>query len=478
LFTYVVRRLLLMVPTTFGISLVLWAVMVAAPGRPGGAARAFGETERVSDPTEDVAKGEAEFLFRRQFALDRPTLVNSWTSLDADDVLEAIRTSRAGLAEVGGRAKRLAQERLEDWGTYSVPALMSLLDRTAAAEQDAVQYWLRRNAYQRTIPSQDAEVMAENRAKARANAELATVAWPEGATEGQRAAGVARWREWYARNRSRWDWDFWDRVRIGATDTQFGTYWGNLLRFDLGTSHQYKRPVIELIGERLPVTVTLALLSIVITYLLAIPLGIFSATRPGTSIDRTVSTGLFLLYSMPSFFVGTVLLRGFTSGAWTFFPTSGFSSDGAKAWNTWDRLGDTLWHITLPLVTLSYAGLAALSRYTRSGMLDVLRADYVRTARAKGLAERDVVLYHAARNGMMPVVTLLAGFLPALVGGSVVVEYIFNLQGMGLLTIEAITNRDYNIVVGETLIVAVLTQIGILLSDLLYAALDPRISYS
>jgi len=478
LFTYVVRRLLLMVPTTVGISLILWLVMVAAPGRPGGQARAFGETEAQRDPSKDLAKGESEFLFRRQFALDRPVLVNGWTALDADEVLEKVRTARLPIQKVGVRAKRLAQETLEDWGTYAVPSLVALLDRTQGEEQDEVQYWLQRNAYQRTIPTQDPKVMEANRARAADNAALDRLAWKEGASAEERAAGVARWKAWYEERRDRWTWSAWDKLRIGVTDTQFGTYWGNLLRLDLGTSHQYKRPVADLIVERLRVTVTLAVLSILIIYALAIPLGIFSATRPGTAVDRGLSLTLFLLYSLPSFFVGTVLLRGLTSGDWAMFPTSGFESAKATEWNTWDRLGDTLWHITLPLVTMTYGGLAGLSRYARTGMLDVLRADYVRTARAKGLGERDVVLVHAARNGMMPIVTLLAGFLPALVGGSVVVEYIFNLKGMGLLTIEAINNRDYNIVVGETLIIAILTQLGILMSDLLYAAIDPRISYS
>src|SRR4029453_17290864 len=118
-----------------------------------------------------------------------------------------------------------------------------------------------------------------------------------------------------------------------------------------------------------------------------------------------------------------------------------------------------------------YGGLAQLSRYTRGGMLDVIRSDYVRTARAKGLSESSVILRHAARNGMMPVVTLLGGVLPALIGGSIVVEYIFNIKGMGVLALDAITNKDYNIVAGETLIVAVLVQVGILLSDVLSAVL-------
>lgn len=477
MFTYVVKRVLLMVPTLFGISLILWLIMVAAPGRPSGTGAGFGETESKGDPTKDIAKGEAEFLFRRQFALDRPVFWNGWTSLAKDDVVRALKTAAAPIQQVGAKAKRVATEELENWGTYAVPALVELVGETSGAEQDSVQYWLRRSGYERTIPTRDPDVMAANRRAAANNAEIARVAWPDAATPDDRAAGVARWRAWFEANRASWSWSAWDRFVTGLTDTQFGTYWGNLLRFDLGTSHQYKQPVVDLIAERLPVTLLLSILSIVIVYLLAVPLGIASAVRAGGLADRGTSLVLFLLYSLPSFFVGTVLLAAFTSGPGALFPTSGFADPGAGQWNTWARVKDTLWHITLPLVTMTYGGLAGLSRYARSGMLDVLRADYVRTARAKGLGEGPVILRHAARNGMMPIVTLLAGFLPSLVGGSVVVEYIFNLKGMGLLTIEAINNRDYNIVVGETLIVALLTQVGILLSDVLYAVMDPRISY-
>jgi peptide/nickel transport system permease protein len=476
LFTYVAKRVLLMIPTLFGISLILWVIMLAAPGRPGSDA-AFGDTELRGDPSKDLAKGEAEFLFRRQFALDRPVFWNNWTSLGEAEVHEALRTARASVQDVGVRRKREAQERLEDWGTYAVPALVGLLTKTAGEEQDAVQYWLRRSAHQRTIPTSDPEILERNRAWAADNAALGRIAWPEGASEADRVAGVARWKAWFETHRARWTWSGLERWKIRLADTQFGTYWGNLIRLDLGTSHQYKRPVVDLIFERLRVTLTLSLVSILLVYVLAIPLGIFTATHANLPSDRVVSVGLFLLYSLPSFFVGTLLLRGLTTGGVNLFPTSGFEDAQAKNWDTWTRFKDVVWHLTLPLVTSVYGGLAALSRFARSGMLDVLRADYIRTARAKGLDENAVVYRHAARNGLMPIVTLLASIFPGLVGGSLLVEYIFNLQGMGLLTIEAINNRDYNIVVGQTLIVAVLVQVGILVSDLLYAMLDPRISY-
>ncbi len=482
MFAYVLKRLLLMVPTTFGISLILWVIMVAAPGRPGPGGQEFqSDKGTAGDPAKEVAKGESQANFRRQFALDRPVFFNGWTDLSRDEVRDAVTTQRMSVADIGAGTKRKAQEKLEDWGTYAVPALVSLLEESASDPvlQDSVLSWLRRNASQRMIPTDDPVEMEKNRAAGLENAEIQTLGWPADADASTRAAVVARWRAWFEARKSRWTWSGLEAARIGFTDTQFGTYWGNLAKFDLGRSHMHKRPVVDLILERLPVTMLLSFASILLVYVLAVPLGIYGSVRAGQLSDRSISVGLFLLYSLPSFFVGTVLLRLVTIGQpFKWFPTGGFQDAAAVGWNTWDRLRDVLWHITLPLVTMTYGGLAGLSRFARTGMLDVLRADYVRTARAKGLSESNVIFRHAARNGMMPVVTLLGGLLPGLVGGSVVVEYIFNIQGIGLLTIEAINNRDYNIVVGETLFVAILTQVGILMSDLLYAVMDPRISYS
>lgn len=480
--TYLLKRVLLMIPTLFGISLVIWLIMVAAPGRPGAKAQAFGEVNATADPTKEKSKGESQRIFRRQFALDRPVFWNSWTSLDASEVGRAVETAAAPQEQVGMKAKREARERLEDWGYYAVPALVQLLRSTEGEAQTRALFWLRMSAtrlpvqpYGRSLDEatirRNAEWMAEN-------ARLATWGWGPSDPPDRRAQVVADWAGWYESNRGRWEHSLAERLRIGISDTQFGTYWGNLVRLDFGVSHVHKRPVLSLILERLPITVTLSALAILLSYVLAIPLGIHSAVRAYRPDDRVVTVFLFLLYSLPSFFVGTVLLQAFTVGdplAW--FPNSGYRAQGADRLDTWSQVRDVVWHVTLPLVVLTYGGLAALSRYARTGMLDVIRSDYIRTARAKGLSEGAVIFRHAARNGMMPVVTLLGGVLPALVGGSVFVEYIFNIQGMGLLTIEAISNRDYNVVMGEALIVAVLTLIGLLLSDVLYAVLDPRISY-
>jgi peptide/nickel transport system permease protein len=237
------------------------------------------------------------------------------------------------------------------------------------------------------------------------------------------------------------------------------------------------RPVLEMIQERVPYSLALSLVSITLAYLIALPIGIYSASRPGTLADSVTTLFLFLLYSLPSFFTGTVLLLLLSTGEHRIFPSGGFFSPDLSGATALGTLRDAGWHLVLPVATYTSGVLASLSRYARSGIVDVIRADYVRTARAKGLSEVVVVVKHAARNGMIPILTLLGGLLPALVGGSVIIESVFNIPGMGLYLYQSISNYDYNAVMGVLLISSLLTLFGIFLSDLSYALVDPRISY-
>lgn len=248
----------------------------------------------------------------------------------------------------------------------------------------------------------------------------------------------------------------------------YGRWVWNVLRGDLGSSLKDGRPVLAKVLEALPVTLTLSLLSLLITYLVAIPIGIYSAARPGTRLDRGLTTGLFVLYSLPSQWVAMILIVAFGTGL-DWLPIQGLHSEGV------DTVADTAKHLILPLICLTYASFASLSRYMRSGMLEVIRQDYIRTARAKGLSERVVVLRHAFRNSLVSVVTLLGLSLPALVGGAVIVESIFGLPGMGRLSFEAIRSKDLPVLMGTTSLAGLLTMVGLLVSDLLYATVDPRV---
>jgi peptide/nickel transport system permease protein len=260
-----------------------------------------------------------------------------------------------------------------------------------------------------------------------------------------------------------------------------------LVTLDLGNRWQDGRPIKEVIGEALPITLLLSFLSLFLAYLIAIPVGVYSAVRQYSLGDRIVTVLLFMLYSLPSFWVGIMLLVFLASGSyvnchWTgapgCFPLQGWHAfQGFEAMSLWQKIRDVTWHIVLPLATLTYASLASLSRYMRTGMLEAIRQDYIRTARAKGLSERVVILKHALRNSVIPLITLLGLQLPYLIGGSVIVENIFGVRGMGFVALEGLRMPDYPLVITIVAFEALVTMVGVLLSDILYALVDPRIGY-
>ena len=268
---------------------------------------------------------------------------------------------------------------------------------------------------------------------------------------------------------------------------QYGRLVKRLVTLDLGNRWQDGRPIAEILGEALPVTLLLSFVSLFLAYLIAIPIGVYSAVRQYSVMDQILTVILFMLYSLPSFWVGIMLLVFLASGsyvncAWTelpgCFPLQGWHAfEGFEQMSFWEKVGDVVWHTVLPITTLTYASFASLSRYMRTGMLETIRQDYIRTARAKGLSERVVILKHALRNSIISIITLLGLQLPYLIGGSVIVESIFGIRGMGLVALEALRMPDYPLVITLVAFTAIITMVGILLSDLLYALVDPRISY-
>jgi len=259
---------------------------------------------------------------------------------------------------------------------------------------------------------------------------------------------------------------------------QYALWIKRIATLDFGQSIKFNRPVWDVLKERVPISIKLALTSILLAYVISIPLGIYSASHQYSRLDRTVTLLLFILYSLPSFWVATMLIVFVGGGDFLdIFPVFGLSSVGAAGWTFWQRFWDAAWHLVLPVFCMTYGSLAVLSRYMRSAMLEVIRQDYITTARAKGLSERKVIYKHALRNSLIPIVTLLSGLLPALLGGSIIIESIFTIPGMGKLAWEAILARDYPVIMAELTIVSFLTLFGILLSDILYSVVDPRIAF-
>ena len=258
-------------------------------------------------------------------------------------------------------------------------------------------------------------------------------------------------------------------------------YWiwlKQIATLNFGRSYKDHRPVIDKIAERIPITLTLNIISIFLIYLIAIPIGVYSAVRHGTPGERASTFTLFILYSIPSFWMAMILIFLLGGGEyWNIFPVYGILSPGAENYPFYDKALNFLWHIVLPVFCLTYGSLAYLSRFQKGSLLEVLREDFVRTATAKGLPKSKVILKHALRNALIPIITILAGILPAMIGGSVIIETIFSIPGIGQLGFESVLARDYPMIMAIATISAFLTLIGILISDLVYVLIDPRISF-
>ncbi len=261
--------------------------------------------------------------------------------------------------------------------------------------------------------------------------------------------------------------------------SQYVRWLGRIRQADLGRSFKDQRLVWDKIRERMPLTITLNSLALLITYGIAIPLGILSAVKTGSIADRVSTLIIFMLYSLPSFWVGTLIIIFLCGGDFLdWFPPAGLHAlDYDPEWPLYRRLGDYLHHLAMPLLVTTYGSFAFLSRVLRSSMLEVKLQDYVRTARAKGVSERVVILRHILRNSIIPIVTNLGLLLPALIGGSVIIETIFSLPGLGYLGYQAVLARDYPVVLALFSVGSALTLVGILISDLLLVLVDPRISF-
>lgn len=267
-------------------------------------------------------------------------------------------------------------------------------------------------------------------------------------------------------------------LKWNGTQNQYHIWTANVLKLDFGNSFRDNQPVIDKIKERIPITLTLNLISTFLAYLIAIPLGIFSAVNQHSIWDRISTVAVFILYSLPNFWIGTMLIIFFSGGDFfNWFPYAGLYSNNYEYLTTFGKFKDLLHHLILPIIVYTYGSFAYLSRQMRVGMLEVIRQDFIRTARAKGLSEKTVIYKHALRNSLIPIVTILAYILPAMIGGSVIIETIFTIPGMGSLAFEAITSRDYPIVMAVFTISAFLTLIGMLIADLLYSIVDPRITF-
>ncbi|MGI9536942.1 MAG: microcin C ABC transporter permease YejB [Desulfocapsaceae bacterium] len=254
----------------------------------------------------------------------------------------------------------------------------------------------------------------------------------------------------------------------------------NYLRFDLGSSYYYQRDVVDLVISRMPVSMSLGLWTFLIVYGVCIPLGISKAVRDGSGFDVFSSTVILIGYAIPGFVLGITLIVLFGGGSfWSIFPLRGLVSDNWSELSFIAKILDYLWHMVLPVFSSAVGSLAVMTMLTKNSFLEEVGKQYVLTARAKGLDERTVMFKHVFRNAIIPIITGFPGyFIAAFFTGSLLIETIFSLEGMGLLAYQSVLNRDYPVVLGTLYFFTIIGLVGRLLSDLSYVAVDPRISFS
>lgn len=260
---------------------------------------------------------------------------------------------------------------------------------------------------------------------------------------------------------------------------RYGIWLKNIATLDFGDSFSTEEPVIDVIASKFPVSLQFGIVSIILTYLICIPLGIAKAVRDGSRFDMFSSVVLMFMYSVPPLILG-ILLRVYLAGGQfaDWFPLGDLYSDNYFELGTWAKITDRIHHFILPLSCYMIGNFTVIAFLMKNSLLEEIKLDYVRTARAKGLDERTVVYKHALRNALIPIATGLGSFLAVFFAGSIIIEQIFNLDGMGLLGYKAALSRDYNVLMALIFLQSIIALVGRLLSDLTYVIIDPRIDFT
>lgn len=509
--SYILRRLLLMLPTLIGITFVVFMLLALSPGGIGAGLLATGGGAMQSSNSIAIQRAKLE----DRYGLNEPAVVQYWRWLGR---VSPIKFGQRDLVSPTGdlisKPRPVPRPAAWSWFATSLPEVKSpdptTIARLFPADDDAARaaafariehdYTDARAAFTSTdallrdalkryvegvLPRAEwggliSGVRVNPDRLAKLLPSRNTPEYAEAARYGQEA--ISRW---HRASEAR-------ELLVAAMKTRpypqagVGLIPGvvSLALPDLGTAFSVQQPVSKLIRRHLPVTLLINLIAFPIIYMVAIPSGMLAALRRGTWVDLGLGGVFVALYSIPVVLAG-VLTLGFlaTPEYLALFPTSGLNDKSAEGFvflpSASDRgfLLDTLWHIALPVICIVYTGFAVLSKQTRAAMLENLNADYVRTAKAKGVANRDVVFAHVLRNSLLPLITMFVTIFPAMLTGSVVVERIFSVPGMGFLLLDAISQRDRELILGNATIIAVVNLSALLLADILYALADPRITY-
>lgn len=458
--SYLIKRILLIFPTLFGISIITFLIIKLAPGDP----TAFKMGDQTQGMTNELNVAKAVIEQTREiYGLDKPLLLN-FRMFTYESDWQAVRDFLQANPSIDfmGDAYEAMIEPLKQADEVAVGLLVDQIENGHLSEVElrcAIEILTikQKLAINNTMPI-DVQL---NYIKE----------WWHGAgadSTGEVRTGV----------KDSYHYTTIDKIGRVFTEAQYPRWLVRMLILDFGTSIKDNRPIWDHLQEKIPVTLIFTITSFLISYLVAIPLGIYSATHQYSLGDKITTVILFILYSLPNFWVATMAIVFFGGGDFLdWFPVSGLHSLGYEEMSLWGRSKDLLHHIFLPLAVWTYGSFTVLSRFMRGSMLEVIRQDYIRTARAKGLSEKVVVYKHALRNSLIPIITILANILPVAISGSIIIEFIFQIPGMGLWAYNSILYRDYPAIMAVFTLSAILTLAGILLADILYAVVDPRISF-
>lgn len=476
---YVLKRLLWFIPTLFLVSLLGFALLTAAPGDPLDQL-----VPALSSRDTHTQQAQRQY-WTRQLGLDLPLFYFSVRTWAEPDTLYRLRDARQlaayrQLLKLSGNAQTVS--RYFNTVHAGQSALTKHLQQIAANRSlaDARRAQLLASAQQLASPLTElaysgdtVEIKQQLKALShhRAGVPLTQAihkALKDLLTQTSPYKNYIPALSWYGSHNRYHRWLF------GSGNN------GGVIRGDFGISYRHKQPVMAVVSGRMAWSLGFSVLSIVLAYLVSLPLGVWLAQHPGARLSRLVRAGLLLLYALPVFFVGVLLLMLFANPeVLPLFPPSGVAPIGGHEPGSGllQSIRDTLPYLVLPLLCYTYAAAAYLARFTEAAIQAQLPFPYIRTARAKGLDERGVIRRHALRNSLLPLITVFSSLFPAMIGGSVIIESMFTIPGMGLETVGAIVAKDYPVVIAIITLCALFTMLSYLLADLLYAWADPRIRY-
>jgi len=486
--SYILRRLILLPITVFCIVVVNFVVINLAPGEPVSVTEV---SEKGDASREEKANGafdvdERYLQFREHYGLTLPVVYNTWTSISCDNVRNIIHKlitkEESSGKEMSVKKYYVLRTLFGDQSRYVMGHLLSIAEDSSNSydmRAMAVNFFIRGGTLQAFIgPNITEEQRVANRKIARDNIALRLLVLTSHDTDNDVDIKLLSLRGWYEENRVEYN-----AIKMFFLETRFARYLSRVAILDFGTlrSDGNKTVVSEVI-KRFKYSLTLAVLPMLITFILCQVFGFYMALKQGKWQDLILNIIFLVLYAIPVFVVAPFLIEKVALNH-TFpfsnipIPISGFNSpDNVYAdMVSHQRLFDIAQHIYLPLIAILYGGLAVQSRLSRTAVLEVLRQDYVRTAHAKGLSCLRIMVFHVGRNAAITIVTAVAGTLGVVLGGSLIIETIFGIDGFGRFFYQAVISRDYNVIMFSALSSAVLTLVGYFIADIAYTVLDPRV---